>query len=103
MIGLRTLFAVLAAGLGGMIVWALAADGRPLLEILSGLLAEPWAAVTFADLYLGFAISAAIIILTERRLWIGLFWALPVFILGNVWTVIWLILRLDVLHTRLKV
>lgn len=103
MIRSRLLFALLGAALAALIVWAMAVDGRPLLEVLAGLFAQPWAAVTLADLYVGFAISAAVILLTERRLWVGLFWALPVFVLGNVWTALWLVLRFKVLAARLRV
>ncbi|MBY0422268.1 MAG: DUF1475 family protein [Parvularculaceae bacterium] len=99
----RILFAALGAGLLALIFWAMAADGRPLLDVLSGLFAQPWAVVTLADLYIGFAVSAAVILLTERRLWVGLFWAAPIFVLGNVWTAVWLVLRIKVLAARLRV
>ncbi len=103
MVSARVIFACFAAGLAALIAWAMGADSRPLYDILSGLFAQPWAVVTFADLYIGFAISAAVILLTERRLWVGLFWALPVFVLGNVWTALWLVLRFKVLAARLRV
>ena len=99
----RSCFAVLAAGLAALIAWAMSVDGRALPEILSALLAQPWVVVTLADLYIGFFVSAATILLFERRLWVGLFWALPVFVLGNVWTAVWLFLRFKVLAARLRV
>lgn len=101
--GLRLLFAALGLTLAVLIFWAMAADARPLGEILSGMFAQPWVAVTMVDLYLGFGVAAAIIFLTERSLWVGLFWALPVFVLGNVWTAVWLVVRLPVLAARLRV
>lgn len=98
----KLFFAILAASLAGLILWAMAADARPLPDVLAALSAQPWVVVTLSDLYIGFFISAAIILLAERRLAVGLFWALPVFVLGNVWTAVWLILRLKVLAARLR-
>ena len=103
MTNVRLLFAGLGAGLAALIFWAMAADGRPLGDVLAALFAQPWVVVTLADLYLGFVILAAIMLLTERRLWVGLFWALPLFVLGNVWAVVWLVIRLPVLAARLRV
>ena len=99
----RFLYALLGAGLAALIFWAMAADGRPLAAVLGALFAQPWVVVTLADLYLGFSVLAAIMLLTERRLWVGLFWALPLFVLGNVWAALWLVIRLPVLAARLRV
>jgi hypothetical protein len=62
---------------------------------------DPWGLTTLVDLYLGFAISAVVISLYERRLQ-ALLWIVPIPVLGNVWTVIWLIYRLPNLAIRLK-
>lgn len=70
--------------------------------MLAAMFAEPWTVVTLADLYLGFVIAAAAILLAERRLAVGLAWALPVFVLGNIWTAIWVALRLPRLARRLR-
>lgn len=99
----RLLFAVLAIGLTGLILWAVSADGRSLPAVSSSLIAAPWALVALADLYVGFTISAAFILLAERRLWVGLVWALPIFVLGNVWSALWLIVRLKRLAGLLRV
>ncbi|MBB5517753.1 DUF1475 family protein [Amphiplicatus metriothermophilus] len=98
----RLFFLALAAGLVGLIVWAMGADGRGLGPVLAAMLAEPWTIVTLADLYLGFVIAAAAIVLAERRLAVGLAWALPIFVLGNVWTALWVALRLPTLVRRLR-
>lgn len=98
----RLFFLALAAGLAGLVVWALGADGRGLAAVLAAMFAEPWTVVTLADLYLGFVIAAAAILLAERRLAVGLAWALPVFVLGNIWTAIWVALRLPRLARRLR-
>jgi hypothetical protein len=101
MIILRVAFVAAAAALTALILQAMSADGRSLGAVLSAMFREPWVVVTLTDLYLGFFISATIILLAERRLWVGLCWALPIFVLGNVWTGIWLALRLPSLRARL--
>lgn len=102
MIRLRLLFAAAAAGLTGLIVWAMGADDRGLGPVLAAMAGEPWTVVTLADLYLGFFIAAAVIALTERHWWSALFWAAPIFVLGNVWAALWLALRLPALAARLR-
>lgn len=99
---LRLLLAVLAVGLTALIFWAMGADGRPLGAVLAALVADPWTVVTLVDLYLGFFIAAVIIVLAEKRLWVGLLWALPIFVLGNLWTAAWLALRLPWMVARLR-
>lgn len=91
-----------AALLSVMIAWAMGTDGRSLGAVLAAMLAEPWTAVTLADLYLGFFVSAAIILIAEKRVLVGLFWALPTFVLGNLWTALWLALRFPSLKARLR-
>lgn len=99
---LRLFFLLAALGLSALIMWALEADGRELVAVLAAMVHEPWTVVTLADLYLGFAVLAAIIILAERRLLWGVLWAAPIFVLGNLWTALWLALRLPALARRLR-
>ena len=87
--------------LAGAIYWALEADGRGLGVVLAEMFAAPWTVVTLIDLYLGFAIAAAMMLLVEKNRLIALFWALPVFFLGNVWTALWLVIRLPEIARRL--
>ena len=91
-----------AAALAYAIFWAMEADGRDLFTVLGAMFADPWTVVTFIDLYLGFLIAALIIVVAERRLMVGLVWAIPIFFLGNVWTALWLIIRLPSLVARLR-
>ena len=53
-----------------------------------------WGKTTLADLYLGFALTAVVIGLVENTLAARLFWIVPLFFLGNVWSALWLVLRL---------
>ncbi|MCB1458595.1 MAG: hypothetical protein KDJ48_04910 [Nitratireductor sp.] len=53
-----------------------------------------WGKTTLADLYLGFALTAVVIWLVEKTLAARLFWIVPLFFLGNVWSALWLVLRL---------
>lgn len=102
MTGFRILLLVFGLALVALIVWAMGADGRALGAVLAAMAGDPWTVVTLADLYLGFVIAAVVMMLAERRWWIGLFWAMPVFVLGNVWTALWLALRLPSLARRLR-
>ncbi|WP_417423335.1 hypothetical protein [Hoeflea sp.] len=65
------------------------------------LTSEPWGLVTLADLYLGFVLAAILIGLCEPRPVVALLWILPIPFLGNIWTVIWFIIRLPHLRERL--
>ena len=102
MILTRLLIALSGAVLAAAIFWAMGADGRPLGVVLGEMTSDPWTVVTLVDLYLGFILSAVVILLAEKRLAVGLLWAAPVFLLGNVWTAVWFILRLPSLVARLR-
>ncbi len=97
----------LSLGLGGIalgaaIFWALGADSRGLGVVLSAMVAEPWTLVTLIDLYLGFFLIAVVIFAVETSAVARLFWAIPVFFLGNIWSAAWLIVRLPVLVRRMR-
>ena len=99
---IRTLFFLGALALSAAIWFALGADGRALGEVLGQMLADPWVLVTLIDLYLGFFIAAAVIFLVEENKIVAALWALPVFFLGNVWTALWLIVRLPAIARQLR-
>ncbi|MEZ5871645.1 MAG: hypothetical protein R3D32_07315 [Nitratireductor sp.] len=61
-----------------------------------------WGKTTLADLYLGFFISAVVIGLSEKTVPARLFWIVPLFFLGNVWSALWLVLRLPRLVAALS-
>ncbi|MDZ7823693.1 MAG: hypothetical protein U5K75_06385 [Ahrensia sp.] len=94
---LRVLLAIFGLAFGVLIVWAILTGD--FWQAGTWLTTDPWGIVTLADLYFGFLLSAVIIALVERRLQ-AVLWILPIPFLGNVWTVIWFVLRLPELKKR---
>ena len=56
-------------------------------------LAEPWGLVTLADVMLGGVCMGAVIFAHEKQKRVALMWTLPIFLLGHVVSVAWLLLR----------
>jgi hypothetical protein len=56
---------------------------------------------SLVDLYVGLLIFATIVFLAERSWLKAALWALPVFVLGNLWTAVWFVIRLPYLVERL--
>lgn len=99
-----------AIGIGGLVllgvvVWAALAlqdlHGG-FLDQLAVLTTLPWGVATISDLYFGFALFAVIVFLTERSWLIALLWVLPIFIIGNIWSALWLVIRLPHLAKQLS-
>ena len=89
-----------SAALAALIIWAVRVGD---FGGAGGFLTrEPWGIVTLFDLYFGFLISALVIGWTERKLLPSVFWITPLFILGNVWTGLWLLLRGAKLYRALR-
>lgn len=87
------------AGLGALvlalaIVWASMTAGQSLSEAVGWLVSEPWGVVSLIDLYLGFVLIAILIWVFEPNKLIALAFILPLPILGNVWSAVWLAWRL---------
>ncbi len=102
---LRAAIGILGLALLGIVLWAAFAlrdlHGS-LLDQFSVVSTLPWGLTALADLYVGFVLFAIVVFLTERS-WIrAAIWAMPIFILGNVWTALWLVIRLPVLARRLS-
>lgn len=74
-----------------LILWAVRAGDFG--EAGRWLTSDPWGIVTLFDLYFGFLLAAIVIAWTERKLLPAVFWITPVFVLGNVWTALWLLVR----------
>jgi hypothetical protein len=94
----RILLLLLCLAFAALIVWA-AMTGDFRAEG-AWLMSHAWGIVSLADLYIGFLISSVIIAFFEKPKNAAL-WILPIPFLGNVWTLVWLALRLPALRARL--
>ncbi len=103
---LRIFVAILSLALAGAIVWATLNTGGNSLhgdfwQQGGAIMTLPWGLVAMIDLYVGFSFFAILMVLAERSFIAGLLWAAPIFVLGNVWAAIWLLIRLPGLAQRL--
>jgi hypothetical protein len=62
----------------------------------------PFGQLTLVDLFVGFVLSAVIIFAVERTMLMAVAMTIPVFLLGNVWTAIWLAFRLPLILERFR-
>lgn len=94
--GLALLALVLWAGFGGQDLHGGFMDQFAVVSTL------PWGVVGLADLLVGFILFAVLVFLTERSWLVAALWALPVFVLGNIWAAAWFVLRLPHLAKQLS-
>lgn len=102
---LRAAVGILGLALLGLVIWAAFA-----LQDLHGSFFDqlgvvttlPWGIAALGDLYVGFILFAVIVFLTERSWVVAALWAAPIFILGNIWAAIWLVIRLPHLAKQLS-
>ena len=87
----RVLLLAAAGAFGALVVWAIAQGGGG--EALNFLLTEPWGLVTLADLYLGFVLISVVIFIVEEDKRIAALFILPLFLLGNIVSAVWLAWR----------
>lgn len=81
------------AGLGGLALLAFiirAAGLADILQSFAAISADPWGLVTLVDLYLGFLLISVVIWHLEARAAIALCWIIPLFVLGNLVSALWL-------------
>jgi hypothetical protein len=96
----KALIALAGAAFAATLGWAVVAGD--FLQEGAVLLSLPWGIVTLADLYLGFLLYAVLVFAVERSKLAAAFWALPIFVIGNLWAVIWIVVRWKMLLARLK-
>lgn len=102
---LRAVVGILGLALLGLVIWAAVAMQDlhgTFLDQLNVITTLPWGLATLADLYVGFVFFGAIVFLTERSWMVAALWAAPVFILGNIWSAVWLVVRLPHLAKQLS-
>lgn len=97
---IRLIALVLAAAFVALVGWA-SWRGDFGAEF-GAITAMPWGRVSLIDLYLGFLIYAAFVWSLETDLKMRLLWIVPVFFLGNAWSLVWIAVRWPHILARLK-
>ena len=88
---MRIIIGLFGLAFGLLIVWAsLTGDFWATGSFLTS---DPWGIVSLMDLYLGLFLFGVIIALVERKPLAVLLWCLPLPFLGNLWTVLWFVVR----------
>ena len=102
---LRAVIGILGLALLGLVIWAAFAMPElhgSFLDQFSVVTTLPWGIVSVADLYVGFVFFSVIVFLTERSWMVAALWAVPIFVLGHVWSAVWLVIRLPHLAKQLS-
>jgi len=102
---LRAAIGILGLALLGVVLWASFAMRDlhgSLFDQFAVVSTLPWGVTALADLYVGFMLFSVIVFLTERSWLRAALWAAPIFLLGNIWAALWLVLRLPLLAHRLS-
>jgi hypothetical protein len=102
---LRAVIGILGLAMLGLVLWAAFAMQDlhgTFLDQLNVLTTLPWGIAGLADLYIGFVFFSTIVFLTERSWVVAALWAAPIFVLGNIWSAVWLVIRLPHLAKQLS-
>jgi hypothetical protein len=102
---LRAAIGIFGLALLGLLLWAgLAMHDLhgSFMEQFAVVTTLPWGVVSLVDLYLGFLFFAVLVFLTERSWIVAALWAAPIFLLGNVWSALWFVIRLPHLAKQLS-
>ncbi|MEO0675889.1 MAG: hypothetical protein AAFR72_08435 [Pseudomonadota bacterium] len=98
----RFMMVALALGFVAVLAWAQQTDPQSLPDAFMAMFNAPWTTTAIVDLYLGFFLAATLIVIAEKKVWVGLAWGLPIFLAGNVVTLLWFALRLPRLVRQLR-
>jgi len=93
---------IAALGIGLTVLIILAALEAPINESFGRITEDFWGWTALADLYLGFILISIIIAVFEENKVAAVFWILPLFFLGNIWSTLWFVLKLPTLIGRLR-
>jgi Protein of unknown function (DUF1475) len=102
---LRAAIGILGLALLGLVIWAAVAMQNlhgTFFDQLAVVTTLPWGIAMLADLYVGFVLFSSIVFLTERSWVVAALWSAPIFILGNIWAALWLVIRLPHLAKQLS-
>ena len=102
MIFIRILLLVAALLFSLLLVWAQLYDPQSLPDAFMAMFQAPWTTTAIVDLYIGFGLMALLIIIVEASWQARLAWAIPIFLLGNVVSLIWFAWRLPEITARLS-
>lgn len=100
MTAFRAFYAALALAFLAMIVWAF--EAASFWSSFAAITGDPWGLVTLADLYLGFIVAIALIVMVEGPKPWAIALAISIFVLGNVVTALWFAWRLPELVRRIS-
>lgn len=95
---MRAIVAALATVLAALIVRAI--QSGDFWAAGNWLTTDIWGIVTLTDLYLGLFLAALAMAIFEKGT-SAVFWIVPLPFLGNVWTAVWVLVRLPELARRL--
>ncbi len=101
----RAAIGIVGLALLGLVIWAFAAKQElhgTFFDQFAVVTTLPWGVVALVDLYIGFLFFAVIVFLTERSWIVAALWAAPIFIIGNIWAALWLVIRLPHLAKQLS-
>lgn len=92
----------IALGLAGLAFIGLCvlAYARVGLTGFDRVIAEPWGLVTLMDVMLGGVAVSAVIFLTEKNWRVALAWSAPIFLLGHIVSIVWLVVRMIPLYRQ---
>jgi hypothetical protein len=102
---LRAAIGICGLALLGLVLWSLFAKQDlhgGFIDQLAVLTTLPWGMSALVDLYVGFVLFATLVFLTERSWLVAALWAAPVFVLGNIWSALWFVIRLPHLAKQLS-
>jgi hypothetical protein len=102
---LRAAIGIIGLALLGLVIWAAVAMQElhgSFFDQFAVLTTLPWGIAALVDLYVGFVLFATLVFLTERSWVFAALWAAPIFIVGNIWAALWLVIRLPHLAKQLS-
>ena len=94
----RALCILGAAILLASVFWA--ASQASIGASFQAIVADPWGVVSLIDLYLGFVLISIVIWLFERSPIRALCWIVPIYVLGNTVSAVWLAWQLPKILKR---
>lgn len=101
----RAAIGICGLALLGLLIWAMFAKQDlhgSFMQQFAVVTTLPWGVAALADLYVGFVLFATLVFLTERSWIVAALWAIPVFVVGNVWSALWFVIRLPHLAKQLS-